>query len=57
MPHRSENLQPSLFEKSESRIELTAAQMVDLAMLVEALLREIAVSLTIGGMGDDQDHV
>jgi hypothetical protein len=53
----SENLQPSLFEEDEPRVELAAAQKVDLAMLVEALLREIATALASGEIGDDQDHV
>jgi hypothetical protein len=35
---------------------LAAAQMVDLAALVEALLREIATALAKGGTGDEQDH-
>jgi hypothetical protein len=49
----SENLQPSLFEEDEPRVELAAAQKVDLAMLVEALLREIATALASGEIGDD----
>jgi hypothetical protein len=53
----SENLQPSLFEEDEPRVELAAAQKGDLAMLVEALLREIATALASGEIGDDQDHV
>ena len=53
----SENLQPSLFEEDEPRVALVATQKVDLAMLVEALLREIATALASGEIGDDQDHV
>jgi len=59
MPHRSENLQPSLFEAERPYIELRAAQQSELAMLIEVLLREIAAALAkaaSGGSGDDQDH-
>jgi hypothetical protein len=56
MTRQSENLQPSLFEEDEPRVELAAARKVELAMLVEALLREIATGLANGEIGDDQDH-
>ena len=56
MPRQSKNLQPSLFEDEAPRVVLAAAQMVDLAALVEALLREIATALANGGTGDEQDH-
>ena len=56
MTRRSENLQPSLFEEDAPRVELAAAQKVDLAALVEALLREIATALASGESGHDQDH-
>ena len=56
MTRQSENLQPSLFEEDAPRIELAAAQKVDLAVLVEALLREIAAMLASGEIGHDQDH-
>ena len=56
MPHQSKNLQPSLFEDEAPRVLLAAAQMVDLAALVEALLREIATALANGETGDEQDH-
>ena len=36
---------------------LAAAQMAELATLLEALLREIAAALATGELGDDQDHV
>lgn len=45
MMRASENLQPSLFDEETPRIELRAAQRVELAALVEALLREIAAAL------------
>ena len=57
MTRHSKNRPPSLFEGDEApRVVLAAAQMVDLAALVEALLREIATALAKGGTGDEQDH-
>ena len=57
MSRQSKNLQPSLFEGDEApRVVLAAAQMVDLAALVEALLREIATALANVESGDEQDH-
>ncbi len=59
MTHRSENLQPNLFETERACVELRPAQKNELATVVEALLREIAAALamtTSGGSGDDQDH-
>jgi hypothetical protein len=56
MTRQSENLQPSLFEEDAPRIDLAAAQKVDLAVLVEALLREIATALASEESGHDQDH-
>ena len=57
MSRQSKNLQPSLFEGDEApRVVLAAAQMVDLAALVEALLREIATALANEEIGDEQDH-
>jgi len=56
MTRQSENLQPSLFEEDAPRIDLAAAQKVDLAALVEALLREIATALASRESGHDQDH-
>ena len=59
MTHRSENLQPSLFEAARPCVELRAAQKGELAMVIEVLLREIAAALAkavSGGSGDDQDH-
>jgi hypothetical protein len=58
MTHRSENLQPSLFEAERPCVELRAAQKSELAMVIEVLLREIAAALAkaaSGGSGDDQD--
>ena len=56
MPHRSKNLQPSLFEDKAPDVVLAAALIVDLAALVETLLREIATALANGEIGDEQDH-
>jgi hypothetical protein len=57
MTRQSRNLQLSLFEEDEApRIVLAAAQLVDLAALVEALLREIATALAKGETGNEQDH-
>jgi hypothetical protein len=57
MTRQSKNLQLSLFEGDEApRIVLAAAQLVDLAALVEALLREIATAMAKEEAGDEQDH-
>ena len=59
MTHRSENLQPSLFEAERPCVELRAAQKNELGKVIEALLREIAAALAKAaswGSGDDQDH-
>jgi hypothetical protein len=59
MTHRSENLQPSLFEAERPWVELRAAQKSELTTVIEALLREIAAALAkaaSGESGDDQDH-
>jgi hypothetical protein len=56
MTRQSEKLQLWLFEEEEPFVALTVTQLVDLATLVEALLREIATALTSREVGDDQDH-
>lgn len=56
MTRQPEKLQPSLFDEDECPVELAAAQMVDLAALVEALLREIGTALAIVEIGDEQGH-
>jgi hypothetical protein len=59
MMHASENPQPSLFDEEMPRVELRPAQRVELAALVEVLLREIAASLaTVANDegSDEQDH-
>ncbi len=57
MSCRSKDLQLSLFEGNEApRVVLATAQMSDLAILVEALLREIATGLANGEASDEQDH-
>ena len=56
MTRQSKSRQPSLFEDETPRAVLAGAQMVNLAALVEALLREIATALVNGEIGDEQDH-
>ena len=56
MMRQPENLQPSLFEDTAPRAVLAAGRIVDLTALVEALLREIAIALANGEIGDEQDH-
>jgi hypothetical protein len=57
MSCRPKDLQLSLFEGNEApRVVLATAQMVDLAALVEALLREIATALANGEVSDEQDQ-
>ena len=57
MTRQSKDLQPSLFEGNEAPASCwRTAQKVELAALVEALLREIAAALANGEVGDDQDH-
>jgi len=53
---QSEKLQPSLFDEEEAGVVLAAAQIIDLAALTEALLREIATALANREIGDEQDH-
>ena len=58
MTHHAEH-QPSLFDEETPRVELKPARKVELAAVVEALLREIAVTLANtanGGVGHEQDH-
>ena len=56
MVRQSEKLQPSLFDEDEPRVVLAAVRMVDLAVLMEVLLREIATALANGEISDEQDH-
>jgi hypothetical protein len=56
MKHKSASSQPDLFEQEEPRALPSPLQKEQLATLVEALLREIAVALASGKVGDDQDH-
>jgi hypothetical protein len=59
MTHRSENLQPSLFEAERPCVVLRAAQKSALTTVTELLLREIGAALAkaaSGERGDDQDH-
>jgi hypothetical protein len=56
MKHKSASSQPDLFEQEEPRALPSPLQKEQLAALVEALLREIAVALAAREVGDDQDH-
>jgi hypothetical protein len=53
---QSEKLQPSLFDEEEAGVVLATAQIIDLAALTQALLREIATALANREIGDEQDH-
>ncbi len=55
MKHKSASIQPDLFEQDEPSV-LPVSQKEQLAMLVEALLLEIAAALGSGEVSDDQDH-
>ena len=56
MTRRSESLQRNLFEEDEPRVELATAQKIDLAALMEVLLREIATALANGESGHGPNH-
>ena len=56
MKQNAASRQPDLFDVDEPRAAPAPAQKEQLATLVEALLREIAVALAAGEVGDDQDH-
>ena len=56
MRHKSARIQPDLFEQDEPRVLPDLSQKERLAILVEALLLEIAAALANGEVGDDQDH-
>jgi hypothetical protein len=56
MKRNAANRQRDLFEADELQTAPTHVQREQLAGLVEALLREIAAALTVGEVGDDQDH-
>ncbi|NJO34138.1 MAG: hypothetical protein HC869_14405 [Rhodospirillales bacterium] len=59
MTRKAENHQPSLFDDETPCVKLCTAQRAELAMLVEALLCEIAAAL-VNARGreivDEQDH-
>ena len=56
MTRQSKNHQANLFKDETPRAVLAGAQMVNLAALLEALLREIATALVNEEIGDEQDH-
>jgi hypothetical protein len=51
-----ETRQLGLFDLEEPSVTLTLPYEMRLAMLVEALLLEIAAAFALEGAGDDQDH-
>jgi hypothetical protein len=53
---QSEKLQASLFDEDEPRVVLATAQIIDLAVLMEARLRKIATALANREIGDEQDR-
>ena len=55
MTRQNENLQRRLFDEERPRIELRPRQRAELALVVEALLREIAVAMVNGKRGES-DH-
>jgi hypothetical protein len=59
MPRKSgilENKQLRLFEEIQPEIVVPPIQQEQLAMLIEALLSDIAAALATGEAGNDQDH-
>jgi hypothetical protein len=59
MARKSEPHQPSLFDEERPLVKPCPARRVELAGLVEALLREIAATLVNVGGGEsihEQDH-
>jgi hypothetical protein len=59
MARKSEPHQPSLFDEEAPLLKPCPARRVELAGLVEALLREIAATLVNVGSGEsihEQDH-
>ena len=56
MKRQSQHLQRRLFDEDMPPVVLAAAQMSQLAILVEALLLEIAAALATGGIAHDQDQ-
>ena len=59
MPRQSKSHQPSLFDEETPRVKPCPARKVELADLMEALLREIAATLVKVRSGEsvhDQDH-
>ena len=56
MKRKNASIQPDLFEQDEPRVLPDLSQKERLAILVEALLFEIAAALANEEVGDDQDH-
>jgi hypothetical protein len=59
MARKSEHHQPSLFDEETPLVKPCPARRVELAGLIEVLLREIAATLVNAGSGEsihEQDH-
>jgi len=56
MKQKAASRQRDLFDMDDYQTSPIPVQREQLAALVEALLREIAVALAAGEVGDDQDH-
>jgi hypothetical protein len=56
MKQKAASRQRDLFDMDDYQTSPIPAQREQLAVLVEALLREIAAALAAGEVGDDQDH-
>ena len=56
MKRKSASIQPDLFEQNGPRVLLGPLHKAQLAVLVKALLLEIAAALASGKSADDQDH-
>jgi hypothetical protein len=56
MKRKNASIQPDLFEQDQSRVLPDLSQKERLAILIEALLFEIAAALANEEAGNDQDH-
>ena len=56
MKRKNASIQPDLFEQNRPGVLLVPLHKEQLAVLVKALLLEIAAALANGEAGDDQDH-
>jgi hypothetical protein len=56
MKKKTASRRPDLFDVDGHQAALIPKQREQLAMLMGALLREIAAALAVGEVGDDKDH-